>query len=75
MQPLILMAALGLGVGVSAGAAQYTLLVHDHSQERAQRPGTGATGRSGGNFVIGVKNPPDALVLAARLSTETIRGA
>ena len=75
MQPLILMAALGLSVGVSAGAAQYTLLIHDHPQERTQRPGTGATGRVGSNFAIGVKNPPDTLVLVARLSAEPIRGA
>lgn len=46
MKPLILVAALGLGVGVSAGAAQYTLLVYEHPQELAKRADTGATGRA-----------------------------
>jgi hypothetical protein len=75
MKPLILMAVLGLGVGVSAGAAQYTLLLRDHQQARVERPDTGATGRAGGNPLIGVKNPPDAPDRAARLSTDPIRGA
>lgn len=46
MKPLILVAVLGLGVGVSAGAAQYTLLVYEPPQEFAKRTDNGAAGQA-----------------------------
>lgn len=84
MKPLIVVAVLGLGVGMSAGAAQYTLLIYEHPQELAKRTDTGLSKQSSGSdpvrsldscLMIDGESLPGALDRAAQVPATVTGGA
>lgn len=69
MKPLIVVAVLGLGVGMSAGAAQFTLLIYEHPQDLAKRADTGLSKLSSGS------NPVRSLDGCLMIDGENLQGA